>query len=367
MRGSFYFRPSKCDPPVVDCPLPSPKKPPDMKTRNGFILLKRSEFKKWMMRQTINRKVTMIQNHHTWLPDYTTFNDNHFEQVQGMKNFHVNQRGWSDIGQHITTFPDGMIIVGTRPFERAPAGIKGHNDEAICVEHLGNFDKRKDVMTEQHRRTVVHVNSVLNLVFGLVPNTDHNVYHHWFDLSTLQKTGGSGNTKSCPGTNFFGGNKMKDFKENLLPLIEKDLKGFPEFEEVFRDRIVEDPIGYAIVVRANSLNVRKGPGARFRNMGKINRGTNVDIYEKKGRWTRISTGKDKRWVSSYFLRKIWKGVIIDEDPKGLSVRTGPGREYRKITSLLKDTKVTIYDQHKNGWYRIDFLDKWVSGKYVKLV
>ena len=85
-----------------------------MKTRNGFILLKRSEFKKWMMRQTINRKVTMIQNHHTWLPDYTTFNDNHFEQVQGMKNFHVNQRGWSDIGQHITTFPDGMIIVGTR-------------------------------------------------------------------------------------------------------------------------------------------------------------------------------------------------------------------------------------------------------------
>lgn len=337
-----------------------------MKTRNGFILLKRSEFKSWVMRQTVNRKITMIQNHHTWLPDYTSFDDNHFQKVQGMKNFHVNQRGWSDIGQHITTFPDGMIVIGTRPFERAPAGIKGHNDQAICIEHLGNFDKGKDKMTEQHRRTVVHVNSVLNLKFALPANVDHNVYHHWYDMSTLQRTGGKGNTKTCPGSNFFGGNSIEDCKKNFIPFVKKDLKGFPEYKSVFEETVKEKPISYAIVVRARALNVRKGAGTRFRKMGKINRGTTVDIYEKKGRWSRISTGKDKRWVSSYYLREVWKGVVIDDDPKGLSVRTGPGRKFRKVTALLKDTKVTVYEKHENGWYRVDFLDKWVSGKYIQL-
>lgn len=338
-----------------------------MKTKNGFILLKRSEFKNWMMKQTINRKVTMIQNHHTWLPDYTSFNGDHFRSVQGMKNFHVNQRGWSDIGQHITTFPDGMIIVGTRPFERAPAGIKGHNSNAICIEHLGNFNKNKDKMEEQHRRSIIHVNSVLNLKFGLEANVDHNVYHHWYDLSTLQRTGGSGNTKTCPGTNFFGGNSIEKCKKHFIPLVRKDLKSFPEYQSVFDDANKETPIGYAIVVRARALNVRKGPGTRYKKDGKINRGTTVDIFEKKGRWSRISTGKQKRWVSSFYLKKVWKGVVIDEDPKGLSVRTGPGRRYRKITALMKDTPVTVYEKHDNGWCRIDFLDKWVSGKYLKFI
>ena len=334
-----------------------------MEKKAGFVLLQRSEFKDWLMKQPVNRKVTMIQNHHTWLPDYTTFKNNHFDQVQNMKNFHVNERGWSDIGQHITTFPDGTIIAGTRPLERPPAGIKGHNDEAICLEHLGNFDKRKDEMTAEHKKTIILVNAALNLKFGIDVSVDHNVYHHWYDLTTLQRTFGTGNTKTCPGTNFFGGNKVADAKKNFYPKIRKELKAFPEYKKVFKNKKVDKIIGHAMVVRANNLNVRTGPNVKRKKVGSIALGTIVDIYENKEKWSRISP--DKKWVSSYFLKPIYYGIVTDDDPKGLNVRTGPGGSFRKIASIMKDSKVTIYEESDNGWYRISFLDKWVSSKYVK--
>lgn len=337
-----------------------------MKTKQGFILLNRSEFKSWVLKQNINRKVNMIHNHHTWVPDYTRFNgSNHFNLCIGMKNFHVNERRWADIGQQITTFPDGKIIVGTRSFEVGPACIAKNNDNAVCIEHVGNFDKGKDEMTEEHRRTVIHVNAVLNLKFKLKPNTTHNVYHHWFDPWSGKMFGGSKKTKSCPGSNFFGGNKMKDAKKHFIPKVLKELKSLPEYAEAFNIKVTEKPIGYAMVMRANQLNVRTGPSVKRKKIGALTRGNTVDVYEKKGRWTRIST--EQKWVSSFFLKKIDKGIVTDDDPKGLSVRIGPGRKFRKMGVLMRDTQVTIFETSDNNWHRVSFIDKWVSGKYVKIL
>ncbi len=335
-----------------------------MKTQQGFTLMNREEFKTWLKKQNVSRKITMIQNHHTWLPSYANFDgNNHFWKVIGMRNSHMFERGWSDIGQHITTFSDGMIIVGSRPLSKSPAGIKGNNNEAICIEHLGNFDKGQDKMTKAHRDTIITVNAALNLKFVLPPSVDHNVYHHWFDLRTTLRTNGKGNTKSCPGTAFFGGNKVQDAKKNFIPKIAKELKSYPDYKKVFKNSL-EEPIGHALVVRASALNVRSGPSVRRKWMGTVNRGSVVDIYEKKGRWSRI--GKEQRWVSSYYLRKVQYGIVNDDDPKGLKIRSGPHRNYRKLGVLFKNDKVLVHEVHDNGWYRIDFLDKWVSGKYVDL-
>lgn len=79
--------------------------------------------------------------HHTWKPAHKSFNGSNYNQVQqGMKNYHVNSRGWSDIAQHVTLFPDGIWLAG-RAFNRNPASISGWNSGAFCVEMLGNFDK----------------------------------------------------------------------------------------------------------------------------------------------------------------------------------------------------------------------------------
>lgn len=148
-----------------------------------------------------------------------------------MRDFHVRNRGFSDIAQNLTTFPDGTIAV-CRPFNIAPAGIKGANAYGICIEHFGNFDVGGDKMTDEHRKTILFLNAVLCEKFKLPINTESIVYHHWwsaegekvFDLKTGKKLQGSP-AKSCPGTAFFGGNTVLDAQQHFIPLIKNMKEG----------------------------------------------------------------------------------------------------------------------------------------------
>jgi hypothetical protein len=191
-----------------------------MKQQGKFLLFTVSEFGNWLAGLSLTRKIKLVQNHHTWLPNYTTFNRNndHFKQLTSMERSH-QERGFSEIAQNLTTFPDGLVAV-CRSFETMPAGIKGANQFGICIEHLGNFDAGKDVMTTPHRNTIIKVNTLLCNKFVLTPSTDTVVYHHWYDLTTGKRVkDGSPNTKTCPGTNFFGGNTLAACKENFIPLL----------------------------------------------------------------------------------------------------------------------------------------------------
>lgn len=187
-----------------------------------FILMGRLEFYRWLMDQKFTRTIKLIQNHHTWIPNYSHFDgDNHFERVKAMDNYHENRRGWSDIGQNITTFPDGTICI-CRPINIIPAGIRGANSNGICIEHVGNFDIDGDEMTKEHKSTIEFVNAVLCLKFGLEVNDQTVVYHHWWTAKG-KRTNGVNSAKSCPGTNFYGGNKVEDAKKNLYPRIIRQL------------------------------------------------------------------------------------------------------------------------------------------------
>lgn len=188
------------------------------KIQGPFILMDTTAFTGWLSAQDIARKIEHIQNHHTWKPDYSNFRgDNHFNLLEGMKGYHL-KRGFSDIAQNITTFPDGTLAV-CRPLSRTPAGIKGANTGGICIEHIGNFDTGGDTMTPEHSNTIVYLNALLCAKFRLEPDTDSIVYHHWWDLKTGKRTNGEGVTKSCPGAHFFGGNKVADAGKNFVPLI----------------------------------------------------------------------------------------------------------------------------------------------------
>ena len=189
-------------------------------THRQFILMDTKTFTEWLSAQKDTRKIKCIQNHHTWKPDYSHFNGkNHFRLLEGMKRSHL-KRGFSDIAQNITTFPDGTLAI-CRPLTKDPAGIKGANKGGICIEHIGNFDAEGDTMTPQHKNTIVYLNALLCAKFGLNPDTDSIVYHHWWDLNTGRRTNGEGTTKSCPGTHFFGGNKVADAQKNFIPSIKE--------------------------------------------------------------------------------------------------------------------------------------------------
>ncbi|SDG74221.1 hypothetical protein SAMN04489735_100266 [Aneurinibacillus thermoaerophilus] len=185
-----------------------------MKKQGKFIEMSREEFFKWLMDLKVSRKITHIQEHHTYRPNYGDCKKHsNLELVENISKYH-KKLGWSCIGQHITTFPDGKIVIGERSFDDDPAGIKGHNAGGICIENLGFFDKGQDVMTEEHKKTIIFVTAALHFKFNLPVNTNTCVYHAWFA------------NKTCPGTNFFGGNTKSDAQKYFYPLVEKQIAEF---------------------------------------------------------------------------------------------------------------------------------------------
>lgn len=194
-----------------------------MKQRGKFQLFSLIEFSDWVKGLEVLRSITILQNHHTYIPDYKNFlkRPDHFFWVESMERGHL-ERGFDQIAQQITTFPDGMICIG-RPFEKIPAGIKGANAQGVCMEHLGNFDIGADTMTEDHKKTIVGINAILCKKFTIQPTVNGIVYHHWYDLNTgvRVKDFSKATTKTCPGTNFFGGNTEEACTKNFIPQIDR--------------------------------------------------------------------------------------------------------------------------------------------------
>src|SRR5882672_8389188 len=150
-----------------------------MKEQEGkFILFDLIEFKAWLNSLNVKRKILLLQNHHTFIPSYRDFDGrNHFEKLVAMQVDHL-KRGFSEIAQNLTTFPDGTVAA-CRSFDISPACAKGANTSGVCIEKLGNFDVGHDVMTDSQRDCIVRVNALLSQKFNLKPSSNSIVYHHW--------------------------------------------------------------------------------------------------------------------------------------------------------------------------------------------
>ncbi|MFZ7947264.1 LysM peptidoglycan-binding domain-containing protein [Neobacillus sp. 19] len=203
--------------------------PKRMNMQGQYILMDRGEFQDWLFNQKFTRNISLIQEHHTWLPSYKQFyGTNHFHMLKSMENFHVKEMKWKTIAQNLTTFPDGTIAV-SRPFDIAPEGTIGPkaNAAGITIENVGNFDLGHDVMTEAQKETIITVAALLCIKFGLTPSVDSITYHHWWDLRTKERVLDNGpdyNVKTCPGTGFFGGNSTASAKNNFYPLVVQKMK-----------------------------------------------------------------------------------------------------------------------------------------------
>lgn len=136
-----------------------------------------------LIQRLVGKKYNYSQVHHTWEPDHSDFNGkNHLELQRAMRNYHVDTRGWNDIGQHVTLMPDGLFVTG-RDFNQTPAGIVGYNTGAFMTEMLGNFDVGHDKLEG------AQLNSMLKLQHFLVTQCGAKIMFHREHAS-----------KTCPGT-----------------------------------------------------------------------------------------------------------------------------------------------------------------------
>ena len=285
-----------------------------MKTSNGFTLFeKTSEIGPWLKKQNVTRKVTRLQVHHMGLPDYNTwektdkkvFKDPHFGRTESLDSYGKTTWGSKSangkyIAQHFNVFPDGKITTG-RSLNSNPIGITGWNTNAICVEIYGNFDKGNDTMTTAQKEAVIALFGELCKRFNITPGADTIRYHAWFTSGGTYlgdyKAGKS--RKTCPGTNFFGGNSISKFKANFLPAIKKYISG--EKEETKKEEAKKEFKQYIVRVTADTLNGRSGAGTNYDIVTKLYEGTAVTIVEENGNWLKAKMGY---WIHKNYVEFI---------------------------------------------------------------
>ncbi|OMF17262.1 N-acetylmuramoyl-L-alanine amidase [Paenibacillus amylolyticus] len=198
-----------------------------MVTKGNFLLMESTEFYGWLQKQKITRAISRLQVHHTWLPNYSTRrNQDHFKCLEGIRTTHLSN-GWSGTGQNITVFEDGKIAISLdRDLNMTPAGIKGANTGALCVEIIGNFDIGGDSITDAQKQAVLHLYACLAIKLDIPVDTNHIVYHAWYTSSGdwLGDYVQGRSSKTCPGTNFFGhGNTRLAASRGLIPGIQAEV------------------------------------------------------------------------------------------------------------------------------------------------
>jgi uncharacterized protein YraI len=326
-----------------------------METQYGFTRYSSTEFEAWVKSISVSRVVNKIQQHHTWSPNYSHFSgSNHFELQKNMKNHHVSNNGWADIGQHFSIFPDGSIVTG-RPLNVPPACIYGNNAGSICIENVGDFDTGKDQMTDAQRQAIVRSTAALALRFNLRPVTTNNiVYHHWFDLNTGERTNESGVTKTCPGTAFFGGNTVSACVAGFLPLVQARLDGSaPAIAAAIPD--------FGVVV-ASALTIRSGPGTTFpaaQGQGALTSGSIVRIFRETDGWLKI-TNSSEHWIYANWVRSVTRRIVNTDDTKG---RSGPGTDSPILTAYSRGDVLFVHET-EGSWSKVAIGNLWVHSSLL---
>ncbi|MBX3240126.1 MAG: N-acetylmuramoyl-L-alanine amidase [Chitinophagaceae bacterium] len=325
-----------------------------MQTKFGFTLMDTGEFESYISDLMVARTIVTLQQHHTYSPNYALFTgDNHFELQRGMRNYHVNSNGWNDIGQHFTIFPDGTVMTG-RSIEKSPACIVGQNSNAICIENLGNFDTGGDAMRKEQASAIISATAVICLKFNIPVTTERVVYHHWFRLSDGVRNNGSGGNKSCPGTAFFGGNKVADCESNFLPLVEKVLGG--------QTNINSNIILKYVSVTARSLNIRTKPDSsseKAPDRAPATLGAILRVYKIRNGWYKIS-GSQNHWVAANYTKDVYRATV---NADVLNVRNQPSARALKVSELREGEEAFIYEE-RDGWCRISPEQKWVNKTFL---
>lgn len=141
----------------------------------------------------LRSKITEVHVHHTLRPDHKSFNGkNHRALQDGMKRFHVKARGFQDIAQHLTVYPDGSVMTGRNP-NVPPASAQGYNDSDPDKQHpfmfemVGNFDRGHDTLEGKQLESAILITKFL---------MDQGAKVRFHNQCLI----GGRSPKTCPGT-----------------------------------------------------------------------------------------------------------------------------------------------------------------------
>ncbi len=132
------------------------------------------------------RRVWRVDMHHTWVPAHADYAG--LASIEGMATYHVRDRGFDDIAQHVSIAPDGAIWTG-RDWNKDPASVGYRMNRGVFMfEAIGNFDIGFDRLAGAQRDSVCAVIDIVQRRFRLPVQA--LLFHR--EVPQTEKT--------CPGT-----------------------------------------------------------------------------------------------------------------------------------------------------------------------
>ncbi len=126
----------------------------------------------------------------------------------------------------------------------------------------------------------------------------------------------------------------------------------------------------ALFVISKTAVVRLKPALDSNNIGMLEKGLKVVVFEEKGDWARI--GEDK-WINKKFIEIEYSMPVKSAEPEyknnlyvvaaNLVVRSGPSTDHGIVASLIKGMYIDV-KKIDNDWAEMGE-NKWVYAKYLK--
>ena len=112
----------------------------------------------------------------------------------------------------------------------------------------------------------------------------------------------------------------------------------------------------------STVNLRTGPGTEYAVVGEVGRGTSLTITGSMGNWYQayVPAKGVTAWISKNYV-SIGLNAFATGD---VNLRTGPGKDYARLTVIKKGQAVTVLSQGAN-WSQVSFggLTGYISNKY----
>lgn len=116
--------------------------------------------------------VEVVFIHHTAMKDCQTMEEC-IEEVKIIQNFHMDNRGWDDIGYNFLIGEDGNVYEG-RAWDRIGAHTLGWNDVAVAFSIMGDFRNKLPKASTLHAlKTMID----LGVKLGKIAR-DYKLYGH---------------------------------------------------------------------------------------------------------------------------------------------------------------------------------------------
>ncbi|MDO8585586.1 MAG: peptidoglycan recognition family protein [Armatimonadota bacterium] len=96
-----------------------------------------AELKERLKQLKPTRTIDRIVVHHFYRPTAAQWKG--LRTLEQVRHFHVEEKGWEDIGYHVVMGPDSTIWLA-RPIEQAGAHCKGQNSRSVGLAFAADFD-----------------------------------------------------------------------------------------------------------------------------------------------------------------------------------------------------------------------------------